>query len=670
MSVNSLPARQVHLDFHTSPHISDVGVEFDAGAFAQTIKGAHINSVTLFAKCHHGLCYYPTKTGTEHPALNGRDLLGEQIEALHKIDVRCPVYVTVGWDEFSAHLHPEWRQMYSDGSFARVGDWQPPDARNPGGWRYLNFLHPDYQELLQTHVSELLEGYHIDGFFFDICMFAPNCCWSDESMKFRARKHLLKNNPRNNALFESAAQEEFAFKMSRQIRDKNPEATIFYNQSNKTYMDSRIGLTQLARHQTHFEIESLPSGFWGYNHFPKIARQINRLDKSWLGMTGRFQKMWGDFGGLKPVAALEYECFRTQALGGACSIGDQLPPRGTLDPAAYSLIRTVYRQVEQAEAFYRDSQNVSHLAVALPSSPGIAEDESTRTLEGAVQICEDAHYECAVFGDNFKLDDFELVVLPDSVTVTPFLKKKLFRYYKNGGKLLISNRSGFDHDGSWALDFLPLEFKGTTSKWPTYWRIPHSFNPDFSQGDRVFYERGLNVLGGEGTHVLVERVLPYFRRNDFSFSSHAQTPPIAEHDKFPAALEGDRFIYFSDPVFREYRQSGNLMTRECVAKAIERLIGKPPFGDKLPSTVQLFARRRNRDLLITLLHYIPQRKALEIDTIEEPMSFHGYYLRLNKKTKAARLYPSGTPLKKGKSGSYEIPPTRGRAMIEIPDYFE
>jgi alpha-L-fucosidase len=53
--------RQVHLDFHTSPFIPDVAADFDAEEFVSTFQRAHVNSVTVFAKCHHGMCYYPTK---------------------------------------------------------------------------------------------------------------------------------------------------------------------------------------------------------------------------------------------------------------------------------------------------------------------------------------------------------------------------------------------------------------------------------------------------------------------------------------------------------------------------------------------------------------------------------------------------------------------------------
>ena len=46
--------RQVHLDFHTSEHIGDVGAEFDENQFIGALKKGHVNSITLFAMCHHG----------------------------------------------------------------------------------------------------------------------------------------------------------------------------------------------------------------------------------------------------------------------------------------------------------------------------------------------------------------------------------------------------------------------------------------------------------------------------------------------------------------------------------------------------------------------------------------------------------------------------------------
>src|SRR5579875_2113609 len=183
-------SRQVHLDFHTSPLIPDVAADFDPDTFAQSFVDAHVNSVTIFAKCHHGMCYYPTRTGTRHPTLQRHDLLGDMIEALHRRNIRAHIYTTVAWEEDVSDRFPSWRQMKRDGRFARLEFAHDNKTPNPGGWRFNNFLHPDYQDYIEAHVRELLENYPIDGLFFDILFFDRDACWSDASMKFRHEHNL------------------------------------------------------------------------------------------------------------------------------------------------------------------------------------------------------------------------------------------------------------------------------------------------------------------------------------------------------------------------------------------------------------------------------------------------------------------------------------------------
>ena len=55
--------RCVHLDFHTSPAIEGIGSQFNKAEFTKTLKDAGVDLITVFAKCHHGYCYYPTKVG-------------------------------------------------------------------------------------------------------------------------------------------------------------------------------------------------------------------------------------------------------------------------------------------------------------------------------------------------------------------------------------------------------------------------------------------------------------------------------------------------------------------------------------------------------------------------------------------------------------------------------
>ncbi|MFH1497138.1 MAG: alpha-L-fucosidase [Verrucomicrobiota bacterium] len=663
--------RQVHLDFHTSPFIPDVGAEFDARAFAATFKRAHVNSVTLFAKCHHGMCYYPTKTGRAHPALGERDLLGEMIDALHREGIRCPVYTPVAWEENAAHEHPEWRQMRADGTFARCDNPDPSRPRHPGGWRFNDWVNPDVQDYLEAHVRELFARYgKLDGLFFDILFFDHLAHHSDACRAYRQRHGFQADDVETFKRFESHAQARFAARFTKLVRDLSPKSTVFYNTPFDVFVDGTGGRQRLP-HCTHIEIESLPSGFWGYQHFPRLARGAGRWGKPWIGMTGRFQRMWGDFGGIKPQAALEYECFRSQALGGGNSVGDQLPPRGRLDAAAYDLIGAVYTQCEAAEPFYAGSAELTDIGVLSANHPGKNLVETGKSDEGAIQMCEETHYEVSLLDDRSDLAAHRLLILPDDVVITPRLCKNLKAYHAAGGKLVISHLAGRDAAGDWALDFLPLGFNGVVENYPTYWRARAAFWPELSASDRVVYAQGVNVRPGRGTKVLVDRVLPYFKRTDLTFSSHFQTPPQAEPGRFPAVVSGPGFVYFADPIFREYRQTGNQAVRDVWRRVMKDLVGPALIGDGLPTTVLCAARRRQRDLLVTLLHYVPVRKALETDVCEERMSFAGEILRLPKAVKQVRIFGTGEMLVPADDtgAAFTLPVAKGRLLLEVPGYF-
>lgn len=658
--------RQVHLDFHTSPYIPEVGADFDAKDFARTMKQAHVNSVTLFAKCHHGYTYYPSQVCAVHPTLTptGRDLLGEQIEALHREGIRCPIYLTVGWDALTAQLRPEWRAMFKDGHFA---DWKAL----PGMWRFINWLHPDFQQHLEDLTREVIARYgkEVDGFFYDICFFPKGACWSPESVKFRERFGLLDDSDEGGERFIAKAHEEFSARYWNLIQGARPGATVFFNAGSDTFLERGLGGRARYENMSHMEIESLPSGIWGYFHFPRLARSTGHWGKPWLGMTGRFQGTWGDFGGIKPRAALEFECFRPQAMGGANSIGDQLPPRGVPDAAAYQLIGHVYEQVAQAEPFYAGSTPLLQVGIATSGAPRLSPEASGKSDEGAIQMCEEAHYESCVLDAESSLDGLDVVILGDTTTPTPEFVEKLRHFYDQGGKLLISHAGGCDADGNWVLDFLPIRLSGLGAYEQSYWRTQPSFSDELALSDRVVYQKGF-VVSAPGCEILVDRVHPYFNRDAVRYCSHHQTPPQPQTSGEPAVVAGTRFVYFADPIFREYRQSGNIAVRDGWRQAMHRLVGPPPFGDGLASTIQIYPRRRGKDLILTLLHYIPVRKAIAIDMIEERSSFAGQILRLPTAARSVRVFPTGEALLPAGDNTWHLPPAAsGRLLLEIPDVF-
>ena len=78
------------------------------------------------------------------------------------------------------------------------------------------------------------------------------------------------------------------------VRSIDPNMPVFHNSGNIQH-----GNWDVLKHFSHLELESLPTGGWGYDHFPLSAKYCKNLPYDFLGMTGKFHTTWGEFGGYK-----------------------------------------------------------------------------------------------------------------------------------------------------------------------------------------------------------------------------------------------------------------------------------------------------------------------------------------------------------------------------------
>ena len=95
--MRQISPRQVHLDFHTSELMPDIGLNFDPEQFARTAKEAAVSSMTVFARGHHGMIFYDSKKNPErvHPNLKRKNLMVDEVRALHSVGISAPVYIKV-----------------------------------------------------------------------------------------------------------------------------------------------------------------------------------------------------------------------------------------------------------------------------------------------------------------------------------------------------------------------------------------------------------------------------------------------------------------------------------------------------------------------------------------------------------------------------------------------
>ncbi len=555
MKAKNLRYRQVHLDFHTSPAIPSVGERFSRAQFADALKRGHVDSITVFSKCHHGYSYHPTEANVMHPGLKF-DLLGEQLAVCRELGVNAPVYISAGLDEKEANIHPEWLNKPAPGA--------GPDFLNNAYYKLFCYNTP-YMDKLEAQIEEVMVRYNPIEIFLDIS--AVRTCYCQSCLKSMREKGLDPHNPADVAKQGEDVYADYCRRVERVVHKHNPETYIFHNAGNITR-----GRRDIADFDSHLELESLPTGGWGYDHFPMSAAYVRNLGMEYLGMTGKFHTTWGEFGGFKHPNALRYETALSIALGAKCSIGDQMHPSGEMNLSTYDLIGKAYAEVEAKEAFCRDCKAVSDIAILSVEAVARTNDRNSKPDIGASRMLLEGKYLFDLIDLETAFDAYKLVILPDNIPVDDALKARLNAYTAKGGKLLATGKSGLNVAGdAFAID-LGVTYEGKNDYRPTY-MVPAE-NTTMVNGvtSYVMYSEAQNVAAKDGTEVFAYLAEPYFNRTPEHFSSHQHTPDVPDSRRVAAVYTANT-AYIGWSIFEDYATKGSLCLKEIFLNAVEKLIG-------------------------------------------------------------------------------------------------
>jgi hypothetical protein len=673
-SIPPLPFRQIHLDFHTSEAIPNVGSKFDKAQFQEMLKLGHVNSVTVFSKCHHGLSYHETSVGVRHPNLTC-ELLPLQLEACAEIGVQAPVYLSAGLDEAMAVRHPDWCRQNKDGKI-----FEPLRA----GWKGLSFSSP-YLDYLCAQIEEAVTKYDPIGIFLDIIH--PH---RDYSVYALRDMRSLGLNPE-----DDADADEYSMRVLRKYFErttaackiKNPNIRVFHNSGHIAK-----GNPDAFEWNTHLELESLPTGGWGYDHFPVSARYAATTGYDFLGMTGKFFTTWGEFGGFKRPAALRYECAAMLAFGSKCSVGDQLHPNGDMSRDTYALVGAAYAEVEAKEPWCEGAKPYNEIGLLSPEAAqtqvlgegrhkGASEEGASRMLlelsEGFDVLDLDADFAA-----------YKILILPDTWSfgeneASRSLLARIAKYMEDGGKVLASGDSGLSEDKSHFMLDLGATLHGRSAFDPDY-LVASDLSPTPPvRGPFVVHGGAWEVEPAASAQVLAGRAVPYFNRAWDRFCSHQHTPEAAPSE-FAGVVAGKSSVYFAHSIFRCYREMGQPLYRDLVADALKYLRGgaSKTVETSLPTTgrVSLMKQEPQSRYVLHLLHAVPVRRGASqsqwatgtwgCEVIEDLHPVHDVQVQVcvPEEVKSARLVPEGRELELSREGgavSFTIEKVECHSMIEL-----
>lgn len=606
----TFPKRALFFDFHTMPSNPDVGKDFDMEAITDTFVKIGAEYIVFPARCNLGTAYYDTSIGIRHAALR-RDLLTDLTAACHSKGIGISAYINGGLSHEEGLLHREWLVLRPDGTTYQKDHFD-------SFFRQMCYI-SGYGDHLVAMVEEVFHHCGVDGLFLD-CMHTQPCI-GVECLDAMAREGVDWKDEAQLHAFNFRKVVNIARRVSEAVRAIKPDALLYFN-----------GVEFEAQHElgTYLELECLPTGGWGYEVLPVGARHLRTLGKPVFNMTGRFHRSWGDFGGIRTHASLEYDCLYGVANGMGTSIGDHFHPRGDINHAVAALDESVYTRLRTLAHWTDDAVPLTDLAVVMNKPYGGLRHQSTsdaaafqrewNTICAATRMLCELKQQFDIVTQAASWDAYPLLVLPDHTRMEPGMARRIAAHLAKGGRILASADSGLDAEGkAFVFPEWGVSCDGISPYDPAFLQSGAEIAVGQPDMPITLYDRGLKVKAAVGTRVLGEIIAPYYNRTWDGRQANVYLPPDKPTGE-PAVTLTERVAYIANPIFTTYHNCAPVPMRQLVANLLRLLLPRPLLRTPdAPSFVRATVTSQSGRRMAHILAYMPERRLAACDMIEEPL---------------------------------------------------
>lgn len=458
------------IDNHISEDDPSAMTKFDPAQYVAMVKKAGIEAAMVYATCHNGNCYYPTKVGHMHANLKGRDIFGEVVDRLRAEGIVPVAYYTSIYHNHSAKTHPAWRVTHVNG--------------NQHGGRYW-WSCPNNAEYRAFTIAQILEviAYDVDGIFNDMTFWPGICVCPSCRTKYLAQT---------------------GREIPRKIDWRNPEWVTFQ----RFREECMAGFTQditaaikAAKDMTVTHQTSTIMHGWTQGYTLGIAAACDYTSGDFYG--GKYQHILGskvlaaatrnlpyefmtsrcvnlrDHTSMKSEAELTAEAATTLANAGAYFFIDAINPDGTLESEVYDRLGNVSRKLAPFTAAVKQHRPVIVADKAFYYSSAAYVDESASSdimtpsggkpaveeMSGASIVLTRAHMPFrAVTSATEDYSGLNTIIMNNILYTTPEENARLRQFVADGGTLIATGLTSlYQPDGTTTGDFGLADVFGVSS---------------------------------------------------------------------------------------------------------------------------------------------------------------------------------------------------------------